>query len=96
MSVVETCRCCSSLVACEQGICKVCARTYGPRVARLLGRCQADPQFASNTLARLPEPARSRFAAALSAKCLKTARPLSGPGLRSARPRLEEKKRVSA
>ena len=96
MSALETCRCCSSLVACEQGICKVCANTYGPRVARLLGRCQADPEFASSTLARLPEPARSRFATALSAKCLTPTRLARGPGLRSARPRFEEKKRVSA
>ena len=36
-------------------------QTYGPRVARLLARCQADAEFASTCLARLPEPARDQI-----------------------------------
>jgi hypothetical protein len=68
---------------------------HGPRVARLLARCQADSVFASTCLAQLPEPARSRFAAALSAKCLTpVTRP--GPGLRYTRASVDPKKRQSA
>jgi len=93
MSAPETCRCCSLLAKLEQGICAVCSKTYGPRVARLLARCQVDAEFASTCLAQLPEPARARFAAALSAKCLAAK---SGPGLRYTRPLLETKKRASA
>jgi len=93
MPALETCRCCSSLASLNQGICAACSRHYGPRVARLLARCQADAEFASNCLARLPEPARARFAAALSAKCLT---PKSGPGLRYTRPALAPNKRASA
>ncbi|MEO8901125.1 MAG: hypothetical protein ABI488_05580 [Polyangiaceae bacterium] len=82
MPAPETCRCCSVVSLLDQGICAVCARSYGPRVARLLGRCQADPDFVSTCLGQLREPMRSRFAAALSAKCLTPSR---GPGLRYAR-----------
>jgi hypothetical protein len=81
------------LAKLEQGICAACSKTHGPRVARLLARCQADAEFASTCLARLPEPARARFAAALSAKCLAGSR---GPGLRYTRPSIEPKKRASA
>ncbi|MEP7051775.1 MAG: hypothetical protein ABJB12_15535 [Pseudomonadota bacterium] len=83
MPAPETCRCCSVVSLLESGICAVCARTYGRRVAHLLGRCQADPDFASTCLGQLPEPMRTRFAAALSAKCLS---PRRGPGLRYTRP----------
>jgi formate-dependent nitrite reductase cytochrome c552 subunit len=93
MSVPETCRCCSALTQLDQGICAACSKLHGPRVARLLARCQADAEFASTCLAQLPEPARSRFAAALGAKCIA---PKSGPGLRYTRPALELKKRASA
>ncbi|HYP98526.1 MAG TPA: hypothetical protein VER96_07630 [Polyangiaceae bacterium] len=93
MPVPETCRCCSSLSLLDQGICAACSRLHGPRVARLLARCQADAKFASSCLARLPEPARSRFAAALSAKCLGQ-RP--GPGLRYTRPAATPSKRAIA
>ncbi len=92
MPAPETCRCCSSraqLAPSDQGICAGCAKLYGPRVARLLARCQADAEFASTCLAQLPEPARSRFVAALSAKCLA---PLAGPGLRYTRPTAVTKK----
>ncbi|MEO7033590.1 MAG: hypothetical protein ABI548_06925 [Polyangiaceae bacterium] len=82
MPAPETCRCCSVVSLLERGICAVCAGSYGPRVARMLGRCQADPNFASTCLGQLPEPMRSRFAAALSAKCLT---PNGGPGLRYTR-----------
>jgi len=82
MPAPEMCRCCSVMKVLDQGICTACAKTYGPRVARLLARCQADAEFASTCLARLPEPARTRFAAALSAKCLT---PSNGPGLRYTR-----------
>ncbi len=95
MPAPETCRCCSSLAQLEQGICAACSKLHGPRVARLLARCQADSVFASTCLAQLPEPARSRFAAALSAKCLT---PVTGPrpGLRYTRGAGEHKKRQSA
>ena len=93
MSAPETCRCCSTLAQLDHGICAGCSKLHGPRVARLLARCQADAEFASSCLARLPEPARSRFAAALSAKCIA---PKTGPGLRYTRPALELKKRASA
>ncbi|HYQ40963.1 MAG TPA: hypothetical protein VER11_03320 [Polyangiaceae bacterium] len=93
MPALETCRCCSSLSALDQGICASCSRLYGPRVARLLARCQADAKFASNCLARLPEPARARFAAALSAKCLGQK---PGPGLRYTRPVASSSKRATA
>ena len=93
MPVPETCRCCSSLSLLDQGICAACTRIHGPRVARLLARCQADAEFASNCLARLPEPARARFAAALSAKCL--SQPMR-PGLRYTRPATAPAKRKTA
>ncbi|MET0789942.1 MAG: hypothetical protein ABW061_00345 [Polyangiaceae bacterium] len=96
MPAPGTCRCCSSLAQLtpgDQGICGACSRLHGPRVARLLARCQADSEFASTCLAQLPEPARSRFATALSAKCLT---PFVGPGLRSARPRPVTKKLATA
>ncbi|MEI9953120.1 MAG: hypothetical protein WDO74_30090 [Pseudomonadota bacterium] len=93
MPAPETCRCCSSLALLDQGICAACSRIHGPRVARLLARCQADAEFASNCLARLPEPARTRLAAALSAKCL-SQRP--GPGLRYTRAATTPNKRASA
>ena len=75
----------------DQGICGACSRRHGPRVARLLARCQADATFASHCLARLPEAARARFAAALSAKCLG-----QKPGLRYTRPGIVPNKRASA
>ncbi|MES1178326.1 MAG: hypothetical protein ABUL62_28655 [Myxococcales bacterium] len=96
MSATETCRCCSSLAQLapsDDGICRACSSLHGPRVARLLARCQADAEFASTCLARLPEPARSRFAARLSAKCLT---PFKGPGLRSTRPRVITRKLATA
>gem|GEM_PF-6158667 len=93
MSAPETCRCCGLLSSLDQGICAACCRLHGPRVARLLARCQADAKFASNCLARLPEPARARFAAALSAKCLGQK---PGPGLRYTRPALTQNKRATA
>lgn len=93
MPAPETCRCCSAMNVLDQGICAGCAKNYGPRVARLLARCQADADFASTCLARLPEPARTRFAAALSAKCLT---PSTGPGLRYTRAAIASKSRASA
>jgi len=77
----------------DQGICVDCARTHGPRAALLLARCQVDPDFASASLARMPEAMRVRFVAALSAKCLA---PKGGPGLRYTRGTAAAKKRVSA
>jgi len=93
MPAPEACHCCSSLSLLDQGICATCSRIYGPRVARLLARCQADAKFASSCLARLPEPARARFAAALSAKCLEHK---PGPGLRYTRAAITQNKRASA
>jgi hypothetical protein len=96
MPAPETCRCCSSIAQLapgDQGICGECSKQYGPRVARLLARCQADSEFASTCLAQLPEPARSRFARALSAKCLT---PIAGPGLRYTRPGAATKKLATA
>lgn len=96
MSAPETCRCCSSLAQLapkDDGICRACRTLHGPRVARLLARCRVDAEFASTCLARLPEPARSRFAARLSAQCLA---PVTGPGLRSTRPRVVTRKLASA
>jgi hypothetical protein len=93
MLAPETCRCCTETTQLDEGICATCARTYGPRVARLLARCQADADFASTCLARLPEPMRTRFAAALSAKCLTPSR---GPGLRYTRLPALGKSRASA
>ena len=78
MLALGTCRCCSLEAKLERGICENCARTHGPRVALLLARCQADADFASTTLARLPAGLRESFAAKLSAKCLA---PKQGPGL---------------
>lgn len=92
MSSTGTCRCCSSISELSEGICAHCIRLHGPRVARLLARCQADAEFKSACLARLPEPTRSRFAAALSLKCLSSA----GPGLRYARRAPETLKRRTA
>ncbi len=93
MPTPETCRCCSVRAVLEQGICKACSKIHGPRTARLLARCQADAEFASTCLAQLPEPARARFAAALSAKCLASQR---GPGLRYTRSATDPNERVSA
>jgi hypothetical protein len=93
MAAPETCRCCSVTKVLDQGICAACAKDYGPRVARLLARCLADADFASTCLARLGEPTRTRFAAALGAKCL---RPSIGPGLRYARAAVASKTRASA
>jgi hypothetical protein len=39
----------------DSGICGECARAYGPRVALLLARCQADAQFASAVDFKAPE-----------------------------------------
>ena len=93
MPAPEMCRSCSSLASLDQGICDACRRSYGPRVARLLARCQADAEFAKNCLARLPEPARARFVALLSAKCLS---PKVGPGLRYTRAGIAPNKRATA
>jgi hypothetical protein len=93
MTALETCVCCTAQSKLDQGICALCALKYGPRVARLLGRCQVDAEFASSCLARLPEPARTRFAAALSAKCLT---PNRGPGLRYTRGTATVNSRASA
>jgi hypothetical protein len=93
MSAPGTCRCCSSEANLEQGICETCARTHGPRAASLLARCLAEPDFASVALARMPEVLRTRFAAALSAKCLE---PKRGPGLRYTRAVANAKSRASA
>src|SRR3954469_19737161 len=96
MSATETCRCCSSLARLapsDDGICRACSALHGPRVARLLARCRADAEFASTCLARLPEPARSRFAARLSAQCLT---PVTGPGLCSTRHRVVNRKLATA
>jgi hypothetical protein len=93
MPAPETCRCCSLEAKLEQGICENCARTHGPRAALLLARCQADADFASACLARMPEALRARFVAALSAKCLA---PKKGPGLRYTRSAPNSKTRVSA
>jgi hypothetical protein len=83
MKTIGTCRSCSRRTELSNGICEACAVAYGPRVAELLARCQAEPDFASACLARLPSPARERFAALLAAKCL-TAGPR--PGLAYTRP----------
>jgi len=93
MSATGTCRCCSLEAKLDQGICVACARTHGPRSASLLARCQADADFATATLARMPEPLRERFVAALSAKCLA---PKRGPGLRSTRPAQSFRNRATA
>lgn len=93
MPATGTCRCCSLEARLERGICENCARTHGPRVALLLARCQADPDFASTCLARLPEALRASFAAKLSAKCLA---PKQGPGLRFTRAPGSTKNRASA
>jgi hypothetical protein len=93
MPATGTCRCCSLEAKLDQGICVDCARTHGPRAALLLARCQADADFASVCLARMPEGLRLRFVAALSAKCLAHKR---GPGLRYTRSDASLKKRVSA
>ena len=93
MSAIGTCRCCSLQAKLDQGICAACAQTHGPRAASLLARCQADPEFANAFLARMPEPLRERFVAALSAKCLA---PKRGPGLRSTRPGALARNRASA
>jgi hypothetical protein len=77
----------------EQGICLDCARTHGPRTALLLARCQADADFSSACLARMPEALRARFVAALSAKCLT---PKLGPGLAYTRHATSAKRRASA
>ncbi|MEJ1960333.1 MAG: hypothetical protein WDO56_01760 [Gammaproteobacteria bacterium] len=98
MPAPETCRCCSQraqLAPSDQGICDGCRKLHGPRVARLLARCQADSEFASTCLAQLPEPARSRFAAALSVKCL-TPVTGAGPGLRFTRAPVIAKKLATA
>ena len=98
MPAPETCRCCSQLAQLapsDDGICRACSTLHGPRVARLLARCQADAEFASTCLAQLPEPARSRFAARLSAKCL-TPLAFAGPGLRSTRHRVVTRKLATA
>jgi hypothetical protein len=102
MAAPGTCRCCSSEAKLEQGICLACVRTHGPRAALLLARCQAEPDFASAFLARMPEALRARFVAVLSVKCLT---PKSGvseraeaarPGLRYTRPVASVKSRASA
>lgn len=93
MPAPDACICCGSHAQLDQGVCDPCKRSYGPRVARLLARCQADAQFASSCLAQLPEPARSRFVSLLSAKCLAKG---AGPGLRYTRAPSHEKKRASA
>jgi hypothetical protein len=73
-------------------ICAGCERTYGPRVARLLARAQADQDFAAACLRNLPPTLRERFASLLGQRCLQpgcdTAR---GPGLRATRPRVDPK-----
>lgn len=93
MSALGTCRCCSEQALVEQGICEVCTRKYGARTAALLARCQADTDFATSFISRMPAPLRERFVAALSAKCLE---PKKGPGLRYTRPLASAKTRVSA
>jgi len=93
MPALGTCRCCSLEAKLAQGICENCVRIHGPRVALLLARCQADADFASACLARLPEALRARFVAALSAKCLA---PKRGPGLRYTRGRPISEASVSA
>ena len=70
MKTTGTCRSCAERTELEKGICDVCRVAYGPRVAELLARCQCDPDFSSAFLARLPAPARERFAALLAAKCM--------------------------
>jgi hypothetical protein len=93
MPAPGTCRCCSLEAKLDQGICENCSRTYGPRTAQLLARCQVDADFASACLARMPEALRARFVALLSAKCLE---PKRGPGLRYTRPAVAAKNRASA
>jgi len=93
MSAHGTCRCCTEDAFLEQGICEACVRKYGARTAALLARCQTDADFASNVIARMPDPLRTRFVAALSAKCLE---PKKGPGLRYTRPLASAKTRASA
>jgi len=71
-------------------ICAGCERTYGPRVARLLARAEADPSFKAACLAHLPAPLRASFAALLSRRYFRPGREgARGPGLRSARPRVD-------
>lgn len=84
MKTTGTCRSCAERTELDKGICEVCRLAYGPRVAELLARCQSDPDFSSAFLARLPAPARERFAALLAAKCLMTG---PRPGLSYTRPR---------
>jgi len=71
-------------------VCAACERTYGPRVARLLARAEADPSFKAACLAHFPAPLRAQFAALLSRRCFRPGREgARGPGLRSTRPHVD-------
>lgn len=82
------CRLCEQPTSENDALCKACKAAKGPRVAALLARALADPNYASACLACLAPKPRARFAQLLSAELLASPARLMarGPGVRSTRP----------
>lgn len=78
MNSFGQCACCSERAALDRGICAGCVRRYGANAARVLVRCESDPNYASACFAALGPEAGRRLAEVLTRRCLAgAARPLA-------------------